>query len=205
MPHDRERWDARGSALSIIGDTDWANGERGAVVRVHRHRFAISVDKENMTQPRPSRFTALVRWRSDAAPGIELETHHEHFRSAESAALAANGLGWDAFDELVVERGTATLRRDGIAQIAHCTRIVVWVEVSGVAAGVPSDWAFERIEGALEDVCAADRPEHFRPHTFRVIDDHGEDVAVEFLRQRGITVVIARPAARTGRSDIYIT
>lgn len=157
-----------------------------------------------MTQPHPPRFTALVRWRSDAAPGLELETHHGHFRSAESAALAANGLGWDAFDELVVEHGTATLRRDGIAQNAHCTTIVVWIEVSGVAAGVPVDWAFERIEGPLEDICAVDRPEHFRPHSFRVIDDRGEDVAVEFVSQRGMTVVIARPAPRAGRSDIHI-
>lgn len=161
-----------------------------------------------MTEVSSRRFVALVRWRSAITPELELETHHAGFLSAEAAALAANGLGAQGFDELVLDHGTLTIQREGVAVAgAGGPMVIAWISVGPPPAGVPREWAFERIEGGLAQVGAVDRAERFTPSSFRVIDQTtGEDIGIDFLITRSrITVLITRSITGRKRSAMLLT
>jgi len=199
MPKDGESWDV-GDGPIVVAELDSADCERGVVVWRTDHHFRASADKETMNQIAARQFTALVRWRCRGAPELEFETHQSGFESAEAAALAANGLGHGGFDELLVEPGTVTLLRDGIAHDGCRLCVFGWVSIGAEFPGVPREWAFERTDHIAEYNAAIG--ERFAPYAFRVVDElTREDVAVEFLvTPQGVSLVVSRTEVRRPQS-----
>lgn len=159
-----------------------------------------------MIQLCAGRFTALVRWRCPGVPDLELETHQPGFDSAPAAALAANGLGDRALDELVLECSAVTALRDGVAQDGGCLAIVGWVSVCSTVSGVPREWAFERTERFAEHVARLTPVGRFTPYAFRVVDEQtGDDITVEFLiTPQGLGILVAASDAWDDPSKLLL-
>lgn len=156
-----------------------------------------------MARKAPS-FSVLIRWRSARNPAWEIDTRHRGFRSAEEAAMIANGLGCAAFDTLVLERGELlTLALNG-QRLPVEDEVAVWT-LPAEPVDLPEDLQFERAEERPSVLSAKGLDGVFRPRRFRVLDDEtGRDVIVRFTFCRSRLVVLVGGLKAQPQPDIAV-
>jgi hypothetical protein len=149
-------------------------------------------------------FSALVRWRWAGNGAWEIDTRHSGFGSAEEAAMAANGLGCDGLEKLVLERGDLfTICVNG-QRLRVEEQIAVWT-MPAAAGDLPEDLQFERVDDSPGLMSAKGLDGVFEARRFRVLDDEtGRDVAVRFAVGRSRVVVIVGGLKADRVSDVDV-
>jgi len=140
-------------------------------------------------------FSALVRWRSRLHPDWEVDTRHPGFPSAEAAALAANGLGTDGFEELRLEQGRLFVVNVNGRRASVEDDVVLWT-TPAPPLDLPDDFRFERVDGAIHELSRRGLDGGFEPRWFRVMDDGtGTDVHARLIVGRSRVVVFVSSAS----------
>jgi len=150
-------------------------------------------------------FSALVRWRSRLHPEWEVDTRHPGFPSAEAAALAANGLGTDGFEELRLEREVLFVVDLSGRRASVEGDIALWT--TPTTLDLPEDFRFERVDGSVHEMSRRGLDGGFEPRRFRVIDDGTTaDVDARLLvgRSRVVVLVSSAGQARVANADVPI-
>jgi hypothetical protein len=149
-------------------------------------------------------FSALVRWRSEIDPAWELDTRHRGFTTAEAAAMAANGLGVNGFEKLRLDKGRLfVIDLNARSQLVQ-GEVAIWMMVP-VAADVPDDFRFERMDETLTALSASGLDGFFRPKHFRVVDDGSDaDVDISLAVGRSRVVMLFRRAHPRRAADVDV-
>jgi hypothetical protein len=151
-------------------------------------------------------FSALVRWRSAVNGAWEIDTKHRRFASAAEAAMAANGLGCDGLEKLVLERGDLFTVCVNGRRLPVEEQIAVWA-MPAPAGDLPEDLQFERVDDSPGLLSAKGLDGVFEARRFRVLDDEsGRDVAVRFTvgRSRVVVLVGGLKAVRVSDVDVPV-
>jgi hypothetical protein len=126
------------------------------------------------------RFTARIRWQADADPTWEIETAHDGYRTAEDAALFANGFLEAGADELRLEAGRFFLTLTDRSSIElPSDSVQIWrLPDDGAELQVADDRDFKRVHESIEHLSALGFDGGFTQIKYGVTDATGAQVNV---------------------------